>query len=100
MGLEVLSIAPDSTKTWAAKGHDLSITTPLLSDAGNRVAKMYDVMQWGMTTMPGHTFVLIDRAGVVRWIKDYGAPEQGGLMYVSPTVLVPLIQEQLAGTKG
>lgn len=31
---------------------------------------------------PGHTFVLVDKEGVVRWIQDYGAKENGGRMYV------------------
>lgn len=31
---------------------------------------------------PGHTFVLLDKSGTVRWIQDYGAAENGGRMYV------------------
>src|SRR5439155_12316706 len=95
MGLEVLSIAPDSAQAWAAAGRKLGITTPLLSDPGNRVAAMFGVMRWGMGTMPGHTFVLIDRNGVIRWVRDYGAPEHGSVMYVSPSQLLPAIRQHL-----
>ncbi len=31
---------------------------------------------------PGHTFVLVDKKGIVRWIQDYGARSNGGRMYV------------------
>ena len=41
--------------------------------------------------MPGHTFVLVDSIGRISWIRDYGAPEHGGLMYVAPKDLVPLV---------
>jgi hypothetical protein len=55
-------------------------------------------MQWGMPTgEPGHTFVLVDAQGTVVWVRDYGAPEHGGTMYVSPSELDPLIQQQLEG---
>jgi hypothetical protein len=33
---------------------------------------------------PGHTFVLVEADGRVAWVRDYGAPENGGLMYVAP----------------
>ena len=77
----------------------MGIHAPLLSDDGNRVANAYGVMRWGMPTgEPGHTFVLVDRDGRVGWIRDYGAPEHGGLMYVSPGDLVPLIAAHVGGS--
>ncbi len=45
---------------------------------------------------PGHTFVLIDEAGKLAWIKDYGAPEHGGLMYVPPDELATEIDPVLS----
>src|SRR2546426_12680225 len=96
LGVELLSISPASVQTWAAKDSSLGIHTPTLTDAGNRVATTYGVMRWGMAgSMPGHTFVLVDRAGRIAWIRDYGAPEHGGLMYVSPKDLVPQIAARL-----
>jgi hypothetical protein len=44
---------------------------------------------------PGHTFILVDETGTVRWVRDYGAPENGGLMYVTPDEVVQSIQEHL-----
>jgi hypothetical protein len=37
---------------------------------------------------PGHTFVLVGKDGTVRWIRDYGAPENGGFMYVAVNALL------------
>lgn len=57
---------------------------------------MYDVMRWQAATgEPGHTFVLIDESGTVAWVKDYGAPEHGGIMYVVPDKLIRELRDQL-----
>jgi peroxiredoxin len=96
LGVELLSISPDSVEAWSQEASSMHITTPLLSDDGNKVANQYGVMQWKMPGgEPGHTFVLVDKDGRVLWIKDYGAPAHGGLMYVNPSELVPLVADQL-----
>jgi peroxiredoxin len=93
---ELLSISPDSLEAWAQWVDAYGVETPVLSDAENRVANAYGVMRWGMPTgEPGHTFVLVDREGRVRWIQDYGAPENGGLMYVEPQELTAEIERHL-----
>jgi hypothetical protein len=38
---------------------------------------------------------LIDESGTVAWVRDYGAPENGGLMYVVPDAFVQELQEHL-----
>jgi len=54
-------------------------------------------MQWAVGSgEPGHTFVLVDEAGAIAWIRDYGAPENGGLMYVPVEELTQHIQAALA----
>lgn len=96
LGVAVLSISPDPPDAWAAEGSNLGITTPLLSDPGNRVATMYGVMRWRMpSNEPGHTFVLVGKDGRVAWVRDYGAPEHGGAMYVAPDELVPQVADHL-----
>ncbi len=98
LGVEVLSISPDSVQAWAKENAARGVHAPTLSDSGNRVAIAYGVMRWGMPgNMPGHTFVLVGRDGRVAWVRDYGAPEHGGLMYVSPADLVPQIAAHLVG---
>jgi peroxiredoxin len=96
LGVELLSISPDTVEDWESQAADFGIETPVLSDVDNRVANAYGVMRWGMPTgEPGHTFVLVDARGRVKWIKDYGAPENGGVMYVDPGELVPEIGKRL-----
>lgn len=95
-GVELLSISPDPVSAWQDDGGQYGIRLPTLSDEGNRVANDYGVMQWGLPSgEPGHTFVLVDAEGTVAWIRDYGAPEHGGAMYVPPDQLTPLIEEHL-----
>lgn len=96
LDVELLNIAVDPPEAWRSDGSSLGITTPMLSDAGNQVATTYGVMRWQMpTNEPGHTFVLIDADGRIAWIRDYGALENGGLMYVPVVDLVPQIIEHL-----
>ncbi len=84
LGMALLSISPDSREDWKSAVAEFGIRTPVLSDRDNRVADQYGVMRWQMPTTgePGHTFVLVDTDGRVLWVRDYGAPENGGLMYV------------------
>jgi peroxiredoxin len=97
LDVELLSLSPDSLEAWREGAAEFRIHTPVLSDADNGVANVYGVMRWGMATgEPGHTFVLVDRDDRIRWIKDYGAPENGGLMYVPPTDLVSEVAGRLS----
>jgi peroxiredoxin len=98
LGVELLSIAPDSVDAWRDDGEQYGIRDyhTVLSDEDNRVANTYDVMRWQASTgEPGHTFVLVDESGTVAWVRDFGAPENGGLMYVVPDQLVPLLEDEL-----
>jgi peroxiredoxin len=80
----VLSIAIDPPGSWEREARSRTIRLPLLSDPNARVSKAYGVMRWAVGAEPGLTFVLIDEGGHIRWLRDYGAPENGGLMYVEP----------------
>jgi peroxiredoxin len=97
MNVELLSISPDSVSAWRAEGSQLNISTPMLSDAGNRVWFQYGQQSWMMMSEPGHTFVLIGKDGSVTWMRDYGAPEHGGAMYVPPAQLDQQIAAHLDG---
>jgi peroxiredoxin len=93
MRIMLLSISPDPVSAWQEEGNGLGITLPTLSDEGNKVATRYGVMRWSMPTgEPGHTFVLVNADGRVAWIRDYGAPEHGGVMYVPPDQLLRDLQ--------
>ena len=80
---------------WRDEAQKLHLNLPLLSDSGNRAADMFGVMQWNMGNEPGHTFVLVDEGGIVRWIGDFGAPEHGGLMYVPPDQVLQEVTQRL-----
>jgi peroxiredoxin len=98
LDVELLSVAPDSPEDWLEAGGEYGVREfhNVLSDEGNAVATSYDVMQWQAATgEPGHTFVLVDEAGKIAWVKDYGAPEHGGVMWVDPDELVRELEPQL-----
>jgi peroxiredoxin len=95
LDVELLSIATDSVNAWQTEARKNDIELPLLSDEGAKVSDEYGVMQWDMMGEPGHTFVLVGRDGEVMWVRDYGASEHGGLMYVDPEDLVPQIEDKL-----
>jgi peroxiredoxin len=103
VGVQLLSVSPDPPEAWRQAATELGIVTPVLTDTGNEVATRYGVMRWRMpptadvdSSEPGHTFVLVDERGRVAWVQDYGAAENGGLMYVEPRRLLPPIRASLA----
>src|SRR3990172_5395825 len=98
LDVDLLSVAVDPPEAGRNEAGPLGTAEPLLSDEGNRVATRYGVMRWRMpSNEPGHTFVVVDAEGRIAWIRDYGAPENGGLMYVPPPDLVPLLEAHLGG---
>lgn len=84
LGVEIVSIAFDSAEEQLAGIAEYGITAvPMLVDGDHTMSETYDVLQWAVGTgEPGHTFILVDEEGKLAWIRDYGAPENGGLMYV------------------
>jgi hypothetical protein len=52
-------------------------------------------MQWAVGSEPGHTFVLVDESGEVAWLQDYGALENGGIMYVLPREVTRQVKDHL-----
>ena len=96
-GVQIVSIAFDPPEDQAAGVIEYGITgVPMLTDADGEVSETYDVMQWAVGTgEPGHTFILVDKDGKIAWIRDYGAPENGGLMYVPSDELTAHIEENL-----
>jgi peroxiredoxin len=102
LDVELLSISPDHLETWQQVEAEFGLQKPLLSDPKNAIANMYGVMKWRVpshapieSAEPGHTFVLVDEGGRVAWIRDYGAQENGGLMYVPPEQILREIEPLL-----
>ena len=70
--LALVSITPDSPAELRKAVSDYKIHTPLLTDESRRMSTDYDVLGLGMhADMPGHTFILVDRKGTIRWRHDY-----------------------------
>lgn len=93
---QLVSIAIDPLPQLAQAAKQWNISTSLLSDEGSRVSARYGVLQWAMGNgEPGHTFVLVGKDGKIKWIRDYGAPQNGGLMYVPVDELVREIHARL-----
>jgi len=97
LGVEVISIAFDSPAELSQGALEYGISAiPLLSDTNHDVSEEYGVLKWAVATgEPGHTFVLVDENGEVVWIRDYGAPENGGVMYVPVQELVNHVTSNL-----
>lgn len=70
--LALVSITPDSPADLRKAVADYKIHTPLLTDESRRMSEDYDVLGLGMhADMPGHTFILVDKTGAIRWRHDY-----------------------------
>ncbi len=98
LNVQVISIARDSIQEMAPEAQSLGITSiPVLSDPDLKVSEEYDVLQWAIDNgEPSHTFVLIDAGGVIRWIKDYGSPDNPNrTMYVEVSELTKLVKDNL-----
>lgn len=76
-GLTLVSITNDDAATLRQAGHDYRITTPLIADQSRAIVKSFGVMGGipagvGMhSDTANHTFVLVDRHGKVRFVRDY-----------------------------
>jgi peroxiredoxin len=92
----ILSFAFDPQNEQAASKAEFGISAPMLVDADRSVSETYDVLQWAVGTgEPGHTFILVDADGKIAWIRDYGAPENGGVMYVPVDELTAQMSQSL-----
>lgn len=75
--LSLVSITNDDPSTLAQAGRDYQITTPLIADADRAISNAFGVLGGipfgvGMhADTANHTFVLVDKTGQVRFIKDY-----------------------------
>ena len=73
LGVQVLAVMTDSPGDLAEEADYQGITRiRMLSDADAAMSTSYDALGRGMhSDKPGHTFVLVDKDGRIRWRKDY-----------------------------
>ena len=94
----VVSITTDDLDQIRQKVADERLATPVLSDPQLAVSKAYSANNYGMmgTSRDGHTFIVVDPDGRIRWRADYGgAPKY--TMYVPAQNLLADIRAGLDG---
>jgi peroxiredoxin len=92
----VVSITGDSVNllsSWAHSGGPQF--GRVLSDQNLAVSKMYDMLGSDKSMMPGtapgHSFVLVDKSGMIKWRQDYGP----GIMYVPNDQIIAAVRRAL-----
>lgn len=71
-GITVLPIVMNNDEQIRADMAQEGVRTPFLLDTSGSVSKAYGTLGKGMHAgLPGHSFVLIDAAGVQRWYGEY-----------------------------
>ena len=86
--LVLVSITNDPVDVLREAGFHHEISTPLISDEDRDMSRAYDVLgvQGAMhSDRAGHTFVLLDGTGTIRWRRDYTT------MFVRPDALLAAI---------
>ncbi|HLY95343.1 MAG TPA: redoxin domain-containing protein [Gaiellaceae bacterium] len=75
--LTLISITNDGASTLAQAAAAYKITTPLIADPSRRITRSFGVLggiPYGVgmhTDTADHTFVLIDKTGKIRFLRDY-----------------------------
>lgn len=86
--LTLINITTDPAGTLQEAVQAYGIQTPMISDESRAMSDAYGATGQGMhPDTDGHTFVLIDGKGDIRWRKDYTT------MYVEPDKLLSEIPE-------
>lgn len=82
-GLVLVNITTDPPGALRDAASAYGITTPLVSDEDRNMSGAYGVLGQGMhPDTAGHTFVLVDGRGQIRWRRDFKT------MYVPPQQLL------------
>lgn len=83
MRLSLVNITTDPPNVLREAVTGYGIKTPMVSDEDRDMSHAYDVLGQGMhPDTAGHTFVLIDGKGIIRWRRDFTT------MYVPPEKLL------------
>ncbi|MGH3680737.1 MAG: peroxiredoxin family protein [Natronosporangium sp.] len=99
---ELVTITVEPVDLLAQNMRDDNLSSTALSDPDLAVSRTYTAEQYGMMggTTPGHSFILVDPDGTIRWRADYGgAPDY--TMYVPvDAVLADLAADTTAAGQG
>lgn len=88
----MVSITGDPLGALTRKVKLEGLKTPLLSDEGLTVSRMYTTNEYGMmgNGYNGHSFVLVGPDGKVRWRADYGGAPQYNMYIPVPNLLADM----------
>ena len=85
-GLTLVNITTDPPNVLRQAVEQYGIKTPMISDQAGVMSRAYGAIGQGMhSNTDGHTFVLVDRNGRIRWRRDYTT------MFVPPDQLLAAI---------
>ncbi|MGH3449923.1 MAG: redoxin domain-containing protein, partial [Haloechinothrix sp.] len=97
----IVSITTDPLDALKQKVAIERLSTPLLSDPGVGVSKTYEANKYGMmgNSMNGHSFIVVDKEGVVAWRRDYGAAPKYTMYVPVQNLLADLRVGRAGGTQ-
>lgn len=85
-GLTLVNITTDPPDVLRQAVERYGLETPMISDQAGDMSRAYGAIGQGMhPNTDGHTFVLVDRSGRIRWRRDYTT------MFVPPNKLLAAI---------
>ena len=96
LGVIVVSITGDPPSLLSSWAHSSGpMYGKVLSDQSLAVSRMYDMLGADKSMMPGtapgHSFVLVDKSGMIKWRQDYGP----SLMYVPNDQIITAVRRAL-----
>ncbi|MEX2556094.1 MAG: redoxin domain-containing protein [Actinomycetota bacterium] len=92
LGVTLLPFMPNPAPEVRRELARFGLRTPALIDSSLAVARAFDTLGRGHhANLPGHSFILVDQAGTIRWRGDYPS------MYVATAELLETIGSRLEG---
>ncbi len=83
---EVFTVMVDPPDLLAREAGRWGLTLPILVDQSTEVSQAYNALGGMHANKPNHTFILVDKGGVVRWDQDYAS------MWVENEVVVEQVR--------
>lgn len=93
LGIDTIaSITTDPVDLLQQAGVDDAFTTPVLADPDRRVSEVWGTLDYGMMggTHNGHSFIVVDPDGTIRWRADYGGAPDYTMYLPVPDLLTDL----------
>ncbi len=97
LDIELVSIMVDPMAQLASSVKQYGIKTIVATDTDKSVSTTYDALGASMHpgVKPGHTFVLVNKAGEIIFRRDWGYDDAGGMMYTDVDELYGLLSDQI-----